>query len=107
MKSSSVGAEMFHADRRTDMAKLIVALYNFANTLNKSLYLQNSEASQTLFNYLLTTIFLSSLDFLSLSTYQIQVLWTEDNNFSVISCDSRKLNLYFLYVVPDINISIL
>jgi hypothetical protein len=26
-----VGAELFHADRRTDMTKLIVAFYSFSN----------------------------------------------------------------------------
>ena len=32
MKIHSVGAESFHADRRTDMTKLIVAFHIFANT---------------------------------------------------------------------------
>jgi hypothetical protein len=31
MKTRPVGAELFHADRRTVMAKLIVAFRNFAN----------------------------------------------------------------------------
>jgi hypothetical protein len=31
MKIRPVGAELFHADRRTDMTKLIVAFRNFAN----------------------------------------------------------------------------
>ena len=31
MKIHPVGAEMFHANRRTDMLKLIVAFRNFAN----------------------------------------------------------------------------
>jgi len=31
MKIRSVGAELFHADGRTDMPKLIVAFRNFAN----------------------------------------------------------------------------
>ena len=31
MKIRSVGAEFFHADRRTDMTKLVVAFRNFAN----------------------------------------------------------------------------
>ena len=31
MKIRPVGAELFHADRRTDMTKLIVAIRNFAN----------------------------------------------------------------------------
>jgi hypothetical protein len=31
MKILSVGAELFHADRRTDMTKLIVAFRNFSN----------------------------------------------------------------------------
>jgi hypothetical protein len=35
MKSPSVGGELFHADRRTDMAKLIVAFRNFANAPNE------------------------------------------------------------------------
>jgi hypothetical protein len=31
MKIRPVGAELFHADRRTDMTKLIVVLLNIAN----------------------------------------------------------------------------
>jgi hypothetical protein len=31
MKIRAVGAELFHGDRRTDMAKLILALRSFAN----------------------------------------------------------------------------
>jgi hypothetical protein len=31
MKVRPVGAELFHADRQTDMTKLIVAFRNFAN----------------------------------------------------------------------------
>ena len=31
MKIHPVGGELFHADRRTDMTKLIVAFRNFAN----------------------------------------------------------------------------
>ena len=31
MKINPVGAELFHADGRTDMTKLIVAFCNFAN----------------------------------------------------------------------------
>jgi len=31
MKIHRMGAELFHADRQTDMTKLIVALRNFAN----------------------------------------------------------------------------
>jgi hypothetical protein len=31
MKIRPVGAELFNADRRTDMTKLIVAFRNFAN----------------------------------------------------------------------------
>jgi hypothetical protein len=30
-----VGAELFHADRRTDMTKLIVALHNFTKASTK------------------------------------------------------------------------
>jgi len=32
MKIRPVGAELLHADRRTDMMKLIVAFRNFANS---------------------------------------------------------------------------
>ena len=32
MKMGRVGAELFHADGQEDMAKLIVAFCNFANT---------------------------------------------------------------------------
>ena len=35
MKSRPVGAELFHADRRTDMTQLIVAFRNFANAPEK------------------------------------------------------------------------
>jgi hypothetical protein len=31
MKIRPVGAELFHADRRTDMTKLIVVVHNFVN----------------------------------------------------------------------------
>jgi len=31
MKIRPVGAELFHADRRTDMTNLTVALHNFAD----------------------------------------------------------------------------
>jgi hypothetical protein len=34
-KICPVGAELFHADRRTDMTKLTVAFRNFANVLKK------------------------------------------------------------------------
>jgi hypothetical protein len=37
MKIRLLGAELFHADGRTDMAKLIVALRNFANVPKNSL----------------------------------------------------------------------
>ena len=36
MKIRPVGAKMFHADRRTDIKKLIVAFRNFANEPNNS-----------------------------------------------------------------------
>jgi hypothetical protein len=43
MKISSVGAELFHADRQidrqTDMTKLTIVFRNFANAPKKSLYL--------------------------------------------------------------------
>ena len=32
MKYPPLGAELLHADRRTDMSKLIVAVGNFANS---------------------------------------------------------------------------
>ena len=35
MKIRPVGAELFHADRRTDMAKLIVAFQNFSKVPKK------------------------------------------------------------------------
>jgi len=35
MKILSVGAELFHADRRTEMAKLIVAFRRFSNAPKK------------------------------------------------------------------------
>jgi hypothetical protein len=34
MKIPPVGAQLFHADRQTDMTKLTVAFRNFANTPN-------------------------------------------------------------------------
>ena len=33
-----MGAEFFHADRRTEMTKLMVAFRNFANALKNGLY---------------------------------------------------------------------
>ena len=38
MKIRPVGAELFHADGRTDMTKLIVAFRNFANAPKKWLF---------------------------------------------------------------------
>jgi hypothetical protein len=41
-----VEAELFHADRRTDMTKLIVAFLNFAKVpppQKKKLYVQNTD----------------------------------------------------------------
>ena len=35
MKIRRVGAELFHADRRTDRAKVTVAFRNFENALKK------------------------------------------------------------------------
>jgi hypothetical protein len=35
MKILPVGAELFHADRQTDMTKLIVAFLNFVNPPKK------------------------------------------------------------------------
>jgi Zn/Cd-binding protein ZinT len=36
MKICRVGAELFHADRRTDITKVIVAFRNFANVPKKA-----------------------------------------------------------------------
>jgi hypothetical protein len=46
IKIRPVGAELLHADGRTDMTKLIVAFRNFANapknsTINNILFLRN------------------------------------------------------------------
>ena len=38
MKIHPVGAELFHADRRTEMTKLIVAFHNFAKAPKNALY---------------------------------------------------------------------
>jgi len=35
MKIRPVGAALYHADRRTDMTKLIAAFYNFAKAPNQ------------------------------------------------------------------------
>ena len=35
MKIRSLGAEMFHADRQTDMTTLMVAFHSFVNTFKK------------------------------------------------------------------------
>jgi len=36
MKIRPMGAELFHADGRTDMTKLIAAFHNFANAPKKT-----------------------------------------------------------------------
>ena len=41
MKILSVGAELFHADRRTDMTKLMVAFRNFSNAPKKKILTLN------------------------------------------------------------------
>ena len=41
-KIRSVGAELFHADGRTDMRTLIVAFRNFADTSKKSVLIHIS-----------------------------------------------------------------
>jgi len=38
MKMQPVEAKLFHADRRTDMRKLIVASHNAANVPNKNVH---------------------------------------------------------------------
>ena len=38
MKIRPVGAELFHADRRTDMTKLIIAFRNYVNAPKNSYY---------------------------------------------------------------------
>ena len=42
MKIRPVGAELLHADRRTDMTKLVVAFGSFANASEKSSQWENS-----------------------------------------------------------------
>jgi hypothetical protein len=37
MKIRLVGAELFYADRQTDMTKLTVAFHNFTNTLTNGI----------------------------------------------------------------------
>jgi len=39
MKIHPMGVELFHADRRTDMMKLIVDFHNFVNAPNKETWL--------------------------------------------------------------------
>jgi hypothetical protein len=46
MKIFPVGAELFHADERTDMTKLIVAFRNFANW-PKNVAVIHSTAAET------------------------------------------------------------
>ena len=41
MKIHPVGSDFFHADRRTDMTKLIVVFRNFANAPNTGLSTAN------------------------------------------------------------------
>ena len=45
MKILPVVAELFHADRRTDTKKLVVAFPNFANTSRKVIILRNTCSS--------------------------------------------------------------
>jgi hypothetical protein len=42
MKTRTVEAEFFHADRQTDMTKLIVALRNFSNAPKKTVSVRGS-----------------------------------------------------------------
>ena len=49
MKIHLVGAELFHADGRTDKKKLTVAFRNFANAPKK--YLQNKHKELTVMNF--------------------------------------------------------
>ena len=53
MKIRPVGAELFHANRRTDMTKLIVAFRNFANATLK-LHYSTVHLPTYLLTYLLT-----------------------------------------------------
>ena len=46
-----VGAELFHADGRTDMSKLIVAFWNSANT-PKNAESELSESQECVSNYI-------------------------------------------------------
>jgi hypothetical protein len=47
MKICPVGAELFHADRRTEMTKLIVAFHDFANA-PKNVYTSSTGTAETL-----------------------------------------------------------
>jgi hypothetical protein len=46
MKIRLVGAELFHADRRTDMTKLIVTFLNFVKIVKVKLALQRALKTQ-------------------------------------------------------------
>jgi hypothetical protein len=49
MKNRPVGAELFHADRRTDMTKRIVSFHNLAKAFNKKKNGSCSLRQQSLF----------------------------------------------------------
>jgi hypothetical protein len=54
MKILSVGAELFHADRRKDMIKLMVAFRNFSNAPKKktlTLNLMSLSTGKSVFEY--------------------------------------------------------
>ena len=53
MKIRPVGAELFHADGRTDMAKILVAFLNFASASNML-----RQVGCIFYSVLLTLIFL-------------------------------------------------
>ena len=53
MKIRPAGVELFHADGRTDMRKLLVAFRNFPNAPNKALFISHKLA---LYHYVLISI---------------------------------------------------
>ena len=70
MKMSPVGAELFHADGRTDMKKLIVAFRNFANAPENYLNFppHPSDLTEPFFKHAWSSLQLSSI-----SEYQLWI----------------------------------
>jgi len=62
IKMCPLGAEVFHADRRTDLAKLILAFYNFTNASKTAkLFIPTHLASDKTFTY--TDLYVGQLGF--------------------------------------------